>query len=322
MKSVLEVTDLVKHFHLRGSDRPLVAVGGVSFRVAPGETLGLVGESGSGKTTVGRIIMGLEQPTSGSVLFEGFALDGLDSGARRDKAQALQIVFQDPADSLDPRFDVMRLVAQTLSRRQLSRDEIEQRVARAVLRCGLSLDTLHQYPHELSGGAQQKVALARAIVGEPRFLVLDEPTSSLDVKSRQELLEILRQLQAETNLACVFVSHDLTAIRGIADTLAVMYLGEVVEYGATADIFANPRHPYTQALLASVPVPDPERERPPRLRLTGEIPSPINLPEGCYLRSRCPRAVEACARIHPELAPTAAGQQVACLLEQETPATP
>ncbi|WP_160893363.1 oligopeptide/dipeptide ABC transporter ATP-binding protein [Pseudooceanicola albus] len=314
---ILEVNDLTKHFTVRGSERPLVAVGGVSFTVKAGETLGLVGESGSGKTTVGRMIMGLESATSGSVVFDGFALEGLERGGRRRLARDIQIVFQDPADSLDPRHDILRLVAQPLTLQNLPRQARDQKVARALLRCGLPLEVLHRYPHELSAGAQQKVALARAIVGDPRFLVLDEPTSSLDVKAREELLKILRQLQKDSNLATIFVSHDLTAIRGIADTLAVMYLGEVVEYGRTADLFANPRHPYTRALLASVPVPDPERPRPERLRLSGEIPSPINLPEGCYLRGRCPRAEAVCARLHPTLSPARdAPQKVACLLEQ------
>jgi peptide/nickel transport system ATP-binding protein len=317
--SVLEVTDLVKHFRVRGEDRPLVAVGGVSFSVGRGETFALVGESGSGKTTVGRIIVGLERATAGSISFMGTDLIAVGRKGRRRLSRDLQIVFQDPADSLDPRMTVAEAVAEPLALERLSRAEREHRVAAALERGHLSLDVAHRYPHELAAGAQQQVALARALVGDAKFVVLDEPTSSLDVQARLELLQIVGRLRDETGLSSLFISHDLTAVRGLADNLAVMYLGEIVEVGPTEQIFTDPRHPYTQALLAAVPEPDPSRANRDRPRLRGEIPSPIDLPSGCYLRGRCPRAVPPCAHVHPPLAPAASGQLVACLLEHEQP---
>jgi oligopeptide/dipeptide ABC transporter ATP-binding protein len=320
--SVLEVRDLVKHFRVRGEERPLVAVGGVSFSVGRGETFALVGESGSGKTTVGRIVVGLEQATSGSVRFLGQDLVAADRKARRRLTRDLQIVFQDPADSLDPRLTVAQLVAEPLLLDRLSRAERDRRVAVALERGNLPLEIAHSYPHELAAGAQQKVALARALVGEAKFVVLDEPTSALDVQARLELLQIVGRLREEAGLASLFISHDLTAVRGLADQVAVMYLGEIVEVGPTETIFASPRHPYTQALLAAVPEPDPGQAARERPRLRGEIPSPIDLPGGCYLRGRCPRAVPACAEEHPELAPSPSGQLVACLLERAGSAQP
>jgi oligopeptide/dipeptide ABC transporter ATP-binding protein len=317
--SVLEVRNLVKHFHLHGERRPLVAVGGVSFSVERGETFALVGESGSGKTTVGRIIVGLESATSGAIEFLGTDLLAASHKQRRRLTRDLQIVFQDPADSLDPRLTVAQIVAEPLLLDRPSKAERNRRVAVALEQGNLPLELAHCYPHELSAGAQQKVALARALVGEAKFVVLDEPTSALDVQARLELLLIVGRLRDETGLSSLFISHDLTAVRGLADHLAVMYLGEIVELGRTETIFNSPRHPYTQALLAAVPEPDPaqaDRERP---RLRGEIPSPIDLPSGCYLRGRCPRAVAACAEQHPELGTAHSGQLVACLLEHEQP---
>lgn len=315
--SVLEVRDLVKHFRVPGEDRPLVAVGGVSFSVDRGETFAIVGESGSGKTTVGRIIVGLEQATSGAVSFLGKDLTEASRKARRQVTRDLQIVFQDPADSLDPRMTIAEIVAEPLLLHRLSKAERHRRVAAALERGHLSLDIAHCYPHELAAGAQQKVALARALVSDAKFVVLDEPTSALDVESRLEFLQIIGRLRDETGLASLFISHDLTAVHGLADQLAVMYLGEIVEVGRTETIFENPRHPYTQALLAAVPEPDPTQTGHDRPRLRGEIPSPIDLPSGCYLRGRCPRAVAACAQVHPPLAAASSGQLVACLLEHE-----
>ncbi len=313
--SLLEVRDLVKHFSVRGEDKPLVAIGGVDFSVERGETFALVGESGSGKTTVGRIIVGLETATSGAISFMGTDLIAADRKARRQLTRDLQIVFQDPADSLDPRMTVADLVAEPLLLDRLSKAERNRRVAVALERGNLPLDVAHCYPHELAAGAQQQVALARALVGDAKFVVLDEPTSALDVQARLELLQIIRRLRDETGLSSLFISHDLTAVHGVADQLAVMYLGEIVEVGPTETIFNSPRHPYTQALLSAVPAPDLEHAGHERQRLRGEIPSPIDLPTGCYLHGRCPRAVSACATVHPELAPAVSGALVACLLE-------
>jgi oligopeptide/dipeptide ABC transporter ATP-binding protein len=316
--SLLEVTGLIKHFRVRGATRPLVAVNGISFSVAPGETFALVGESGSGKTTVGRIVIGLETATDGSVCFEGRDVAHATPRQRRRLAREMQVVFQDPGDSLDPRMTIGDTVAEPLLFSDLSTEELEVGVQRSIARVGLPPEVVDRHPHELSGGAQQKVALARALVGEPKLVVLDEPTSALDVRARHELLAVLARMRNETGLAIIFISHDLTAVRGIADRTGVMYLGEIVETGATRAIFDSPRHPYTRALLAAVPEPDPSRAGRKRIRLRGEIPSPIDLPAGCYLSSRCPRAVQACATNHPPLAPSGGQQLVACLLEQPT----
>lgn len=312
--TLLVVENLSKHFTVKGSDKPLVAVGGVSFEIGSGEALGLVGESGSGKTTVGRIIVGLETATSGSVRFEGREISSLTAAARRELTQAIQIIFQDPGDSLNPRMRAKHIVGEALMSRRLAKRDRESSVEAALMKAGLVRELGQCYPHELSGGAQQKVALARALVADPRFLILDEPTSALDARARQELIRIINSLRYKSGLATLLISHDLTAVRGHADRVAVMYLGEIVEIGSTDQIFENPRHPYTRALLASVPRPDPTERRDRRIPLRGEIPSPIDLPIGCYLRNRCPRAIDACARIHPTLGRDS--RLVACIREQ------
>ncbi len=315
--SLLTVDGLVKHFSVRGADRPLVAVSDVSFTIDRGETLALVGESGSGKTTVGRILVGLETATSGTVAFDGRDLASMSPRERRALSGEIQMVFQDPLDSLDPRWRIAGLVGEPLVAAGVGREERRGRVEAAMDHVRLDRAVLDAYPHELSAGANQKVALARALVSGPRLVVLDEPTSALDVRARIELLDVLAGLREETGLATLFISHDLLAVRGIADRVSIMYLGEVIETGPTPAVFGDPRHPYSRALLSAVPQPDPALAGAPTLRLTGEIPSPIDLPAGCYLRGRCPRAVEACASLHPDLLATADDHLVACLLEQQ-----
>jgi oligopeptide/dipeptide ABC transporter ATP-binding protein len=303
---LLAVEGLVKHFPLGGpgewldrvrghAPKAVRAVDGVSFAVEPGETLGLVGESGCGKSTVARLILRLVDPTGGHVRFGDVNLTALAGEPLRRQRRDLQMVFQDPTASLNPRLSVRRAVEEPLRRHStLGAAERRERAAQVLARVGLDRELVDRYPHELSGGQRQRVNIARAIATEPRFVVLDEPTSSLDVSLRAKAILLLDELRATLGMSYLFISHDLATVKYLADRVAVMYLGTIVEEASTAELFRQPRHPYTKALLSAVPVPDPTVQRE-RLVLRGEVPSPIDIPAGCRLRGRCPFAQPVCA---------------------------
>jgi oligopeptide/dipeptide ABC transporter ATP-binding protein len=306
-RALLEVVDLVKHFRstglLRTKARPVRAVDGVSFDIARGETLGLVGESGCGKSTVGRTILRLEEPTSGNVRFEGQDIFGVTPRELRALRRRMQIVFQDPYGSLNPRMRVGRAVAEGIEIHRLApHTEIPARVASLLTEVGLDPDAAERYPHEFSGGQRQRIGIARALAVEPVFLVCDEPVSSLDVSVQAQVVNLLAELQRARGLSLLFIAHDLAIVRQLAQRTLVMYLGRVVETAPTESLLATPRHPYTQALLSAAPEPDPTVTRS-RIVLGGEPPSPSSPPSGCPFHPRCfhPKQDARCQTERPEL---------------------
>lgn len=305
---LLRVEDLHKHF--REGRHLIHAVNGVSFEIYPGEAVGLVGESGCGKTTVARCILRLEEPTRGRIYFDGQDLTALPAKRVRKLRRHFQMVFQDPNESLNPRFTVRRTLHEPLHLHGLFRDESQ--LVEAVERVNLEREHLQRYPHQLSGGQKQRVGVARAIMTHPQFVVLDEPTSSLDMSLRIHVVALLRRLQRELNMAYLFISHDLSTVRHLCDRVLVMYLGRIVEMGPTEEVFDNPRHVYTQALLSAIPIPDPTVKRR-RILLRGETPPARELKPGCGLQDRCPYVAEECLVPVPYY-DLGNGHQVACRL--------
>lgn len=308
---VLEVVDLVKHFG------PVRAVDGVSLAVAEGEVVGLVGESGSGKTTLGRCVTRLVPVTAGSVRIRGREIARLSRGALRPLRRDFNIVFQDPSSSLNPRLTVDEIVVEPLRQHRIgTRRERRLRVVEMLGQVGLSAEVGRRYPHELSGGQRQRVSLARALAASPSLLVADEPTSALDVSVQASVLNLIAALQRDLGFACLFITHDLASVEYLAQRVAVMYLGVLVEVADRSELFAAPRHPYTQALLSAAPLPDPPLQRQrQRVVLSGDVPSPIAPPPGCRFHTRCPVAFDRCAVEVPPLRPVGAnGALVACHL--------
>ncbi|MDO6541035.1 murein tripeptide/oligopeptide ABC transporter ATP binding protein OppF [Photobacterium sanguinicancri] len=308
---LLDIKDLKVHFNIAAKSawpwaKPLKlkAVDGVDIRLYEGETLGVVGESGCGKSTFARAVIGLVEATEGSVVWLGQDLTKLQHSALREKRKEIQMIFQDPLASLNPRMTVGEIIAEPLKTffPELSEDEVKEQVKQMMTKVGLLPNVINRYPHEFSGGQCQRIGIARALILKPKMIICDEPVSALDVSIQAQVVNLLKELQKEMGLSLVFIAHDLSVVKHISDRVLVMYLGNAVEMGESDALFAEPKHPYTRALMSAVPIPDPELERNKTIQLLeGELPSPINPPTGCVFRTRCPQATEACAQQKPSL---------------------
>jgi len=322
-RALLEVTDLVKHYPvragvLRRSVGIVHAVDGVSFSLGVGETLGLVGESGCGKSTVARSVLRLVEPTGGSIRIDGTDITHLSKTALRPHRRAMQIVFQDPFASLNPRMTAGDIVGEPLTVHNLATgSEKQARVAKLFEQVGLRPDQMRNYPHQFSGGQRQRICIARALALGPRLIVCDEPVSALDVSIQAQVINLLIDLQRAHGFSYLFIAHDLAVVAHISHRVAVMYLGRIVEIADKTELFKNPRHPYTQALLASVPIANPKLKRLKPL-VDGDVPSPVNPPSGCAFHTRCRYAIDRCKVERPQLIDAGAGHQVACLLNDGT----
>ena len=320
-EALLEVRNLVKHFPVvtgfRGAKLSVKAVDGVSFTLKRGETLGLVGESGCGKTTTGRCVLQLERPTSGEVVFEGTELTKLSDSQLRGMRRRMQVIFQDPYSSLNPRMTVGQILTEPLKVHGLIKDKAKRaaRVRELLTQVGLLPQHARRYPHQMSGGQRQRVGIARALAMEPSLIVCDEPVSALDVSIQAQIVNLLEDLQKRLGLTYLFIAHDLSVVRHISDRVVVMYLGKVVEIADRRSLYEEPLHPYTKALLSAVPIPDPKLEaRRERTVLRGEVPSALNPPAGCVFHPRCPIAVERCSAEIPPLREIRPGHFAACHL--------
>ena len=320
MRPLIEVQNLTKHFVIQRSwnGQPLKtvqAVTQVTFSIPSGETLGLVGETGCGKSTVGRTLVGLYEPSGGTALLEGADIHAaLRSRDNIKFRRRLQMIFQDPYASLDPRMTVGDIVGEPLDIHQLATGEVRrERIQKLLAQVGLDPEHAGRYPHEFSGGQRQRVGIARSLAAQPDFIVCDEPISALDVSIQAQVVNLLQDLQEKLGLTYLFIAHDLSMVRHISHRIAVMYLGSLVETATSADLFANPQHPYSQALLSAIPLPDPQLEAVrQRIVMPGEVPSPINPPSGCRFRTRCPLAIPVCAETTPSLIDDGTGHATAC----------
>ena len=316
---LLQVKNLVKHFPIRGGllQREVGrvhAVDGLSFDLTAGETLGVVGESGCGKSTMGRCLLRLIEPTSGEVWFEGKNVTAMGKNDLRAMARDMQIIFQDPYASLNPRMTVAAIIGEALTIHKLAptKEAYRDRIVELLETVGLSADHMRRYPHEFSGGQRQRIGIARALAVSPKLVVCDEAVSALDVSIQAQVINLLEDLQAKFNLTYIFIAHDLSVVEHISDRVAVMYLGRIVEIAPARELYVTPRHPYTEALLSAVPIPDPTIKRK-RIMLQGDVPSPINPPTGCHFHTRCPKAQHPrCSTEKPQLQQTTDGHWVAC----------
>ena len=322
---ILSVRDVKVEFQIKDSKgwpwtppRSLKAVNGISFDLHAGETLGVVGESGCGKSTLARALLNLNPANSGSIRWMGQEMQGASPGDWMAVRKDIQMIFQDPLASLDPRMTVAQTIAEPLRTHdpQMSHDEVMAKVRTMMGRVGLTPQQINRYPHEFSGGQCQRIGIARALILSPKLIVCDEPVSALDVSIQAQIINLLKELQKELGLALIFIAHDLAVVRHISHRIMVMYLGRAMELAEKNALYNDPRHPYTQALLSAIPIPDPELERGKVIQLLqGDLPSPMNPPSGCVFRTRCPKAVDLCAASVPALHPSASGSQVACILD-------
>ena len=313
--NLVQIENLKKHFPASGG-QSVRAVDGVSFNIERGETLGLVGESGCGKTTVGRCLLRLIEPTSGDIKFDGQDLLSLGKSEMRALRRRMQIVFQDPYSSLNPRMKVGDIIGEPLIVHSIgNKQERKDRIAELLRVVKLDPDYANRYPHQFSGGQRQRIGIARALALNPDFIVADEPVSALDVSVQAQVVNLLQDLQAQFGLTYLFISHGLAVVEHISTRVGVMYLGKIVELASSAELYENPKHPYTQALLASIPLPDPEQTRDrARIALSGEVPTPMNPPSGCRFHTRCPYVMEKCKNTEPEFKEITPGHFAACFL--------
>jgi oligopeptide/dipeptide ABC transporter ATP-binding protein len=320
MNNLLEVRDLKKYFRLRqgflsGGQGLVRAINGLNLIIYQGETLGLVGESGCGKSTLGRLLVKLEEPTAGRILFEGEDIKDFNGESLQAYRRQVQIIFQDPYASLNPRLAAGRIIGEPfIIHKQASRRKTRDEVARLMEVVGLSPDHMQRYPHEFSGGQRQRIGIARAVALKPKLVVADEPVSALDVSIQAQILNLLKDLQRDFGLTYLFITHDLSVVRHMSDRLAVMYLGKIVDLAENREFFRRPLHPYTMALLSAVPVPEPGRKKE-RIALYGDMPNPLDLPLGCAFHPRCPFRFDVCDKVEPLLRERGSGHFVACHLE-------
>jgi len=314
---LLEVKHLKKHFPIKGGVFSktigyVYAVDDINFTLAKGETLGLVGESGCGKSTTGRTILRLIEPTDGAIYFEGQDITTLDKSAMRALRREMQIIFQDPYASLNPRMTVGSIIGEPLEIHKIAKgSEKEERVASLLQKVGLRAEDMRKYPHEFSGGQRQRIGIARALALNPKLIVCDEPVSALDVSIQAQVINLLEDLQAEFGLSYLFIAHNLNVVEHISNRVAVMYLGQIVELASDEELYKNPQHPYTEALLSAVPIPDPAVKKK-RIILEGDVPSPINPPKGCHFHTRCMYKEKICEEVEPEFKDIGGGHWVAC----------